>query len=67
MNENSTSENTSPLKRGDAVYLTAYECEAIVFQVLSVQFLVKLNKNILFFFLEDMGETWRLPKQKIVV
>jgi len=50
------------LKRGDAVYLTAYEREVKVLQVLPVQFLVKVNKNMLFFFLEDIGETWRLPK-----
>lgn len=52
------------LKRGDAVYLTAYEREVKVFQVLAFRFSVKVNKKVLFFFLEDIGETWRLPKQK---
>jgi hypothetical protein len=52
------------IQKGDTVYLAAYEREAIVAQVLSFQFSVKVNKNMLFFFLEDIGETWRLPKQK---
>ena len=49
---------TTKVKRGDKVYLIAYEKSAKVADALSSQFTVRYNKRVLFFFYADKGVTW---------
>ena len=51
---------TTKLKRGDKVYLMAYERDAKVYDALSSQFTVRYNKRVLFFFYADKGVTWNV-------
>jgi len=51
---------TTKVKRGDKVYLIAYEKSARVADALSSQFTVRYNKRVLFFFYADKGVTWNV-------
>ena len=51
---------TTKVKRGDKVYLTAYDKHVKVVDALSSQFTVRYNKRVLFFFYADKGVTWNV-------
>ena len=53
----------TPIKRGDSVYLLAYDKDAKVKDVLASQFTVHLNKSTRFFFYSDKGVTCRISDE----